>query len=78
MKSLRDNTGQKMFSKTEWLIEPQIGQYFSRLSALTRTGLLQRSPAVSRTEDEESDADGLASDVENDQTRQKIRWYLEL
>ena len=29
MKSLRDDTGQKMFSKTEWLTEQQIGRYFS-------------------------------------------------
>ena len=71
MKSSRDNIGQKMFSKTDWLTEQQIARYFSRLSALTRTGLLQRSPSVSMTEDEEADADELALEVNTDRTRQK-------
>ena len=71
MKSSRDDTGQKMFSKTDWLTEQQIARYFSRLSALTRTGLLQRSPSVSMTEDEEADADELALEVNTDRTRQK-------
>ncbi|RMX49999.1 hypothetical protein pdam_00016669 [Pocillopora damicornis] len=57
--SLRDDTGQ-----TDWLIEQQVAQYFSRLSA---------SPSVSMNEDEEVDADDLASQVETDRTRQKIR-----
>ena len=72
MKNLRDDTGQKMFSKTDWLTEQQIARYFSRLSALTRTCLQQRSPAVSMTEDEEADVDDLASDVETNRSRQKI------
>ena len=71
MKSSRDDTGQKMFSKTDWLTEQQIARYFSRLSALTRTGLLRRSPSVSMTEDEEADADELALEVNTDRTRQK-------
>ena len=36
----------EMLSKTDWLIEQQIARYFSRLSALTKTGLLKRSPSV--------------------------------
>ena len=71
MKSSRDDTGQKMFSKTDWLTERQIARYFSRLSALTRTGLLRRSPSVRMTEDEEADADELALEVDTDRTRQK-------
>ena len=71
MKSSRDDTGHKMFSKTDWLTEQQIARYFSRLSALTRTGLLRRSPSVSMTEDEEADADELALEVNTDRTRQK-------
>ena len=71
MKSSRDDTGQKMFSKTDWLTEQQIARYFNRLSALTKTGLLRRSPSVSMTEDEEADADELALEVNTDRTRQK-------
>ena len=78
LKSSRGDTGQKMFSKTDWLTEQQIALYFSWLSLLTRTGLLQRSPAVSTTEEEEVDADELALEVTTDRTRQKIRRDLEL
>ena len=63
-----------MLSKTGWLIEQQIARYFSQLSALTKIGLLKRSPlvSVSMNEDEEADTDDLASKVETDRTRQKI------
>ena len=57
-----------MLSKTDWLMEKQIA-----LSALTKTGLLKRSPSVSMNEDEEADAHYLASEVETDRTGQKIR-----
>ena len=62
-----------MFSETDWLIEQQIARYFSRLSALTKVVLLKRSPSVSMNEDEEADTDDLASEVDPDRTRQKIR-----
>lgn len=65
-----------MISKTDWWTEQQIARYFSRLSALTV--LPQRSPAVGMSEDEEADADDLASKVETDRTRKKIRKDLEL
>ena len=45
--SLRDDTGQKC-PKTKCLIEQKIAQYFSRLSALTKIGLLKRPPSVRR------------------------------
>ena len=63
-----------MLSKTGWLIKQQIARYFSQLSALTKIGLLKRSPlaSVSMNEDEEADTDDLASKVETDRTRQKI------
>ena len=43
------------------------------LSSLKKIGLSKRSPAVSMSEDEEGDADDLASEVETDRTRLKIR-----
>ena len=61
-----------MLSKTDWLIEQQIARYFSRLSAVTKIGLLMRSPSVNMNEDKKADADDLASKVETDRIRQKI------
>ena len=46
-----------MLSKANWLIEQQIARYFSWLSAVTKIGLLTRSPSVSMNGDEEADAD---------------------
>ena len=66
-----------MLSKTDRLIEQQISRYFSRLSAVTKIGLLTRSPSVNMNYDEEADANDLASEVETDRTRQKIRSDLE-
>ena len=65
-----------MLPKTHRLIEQQITRYFSRLSTITKIGLLTRSPSVNMNEDEEADANDLASEVETDRTRQKIRRYL--
>ena len=62
-----------MLSKTDRLIEQHIAPYFSRLSTVTKIGLLTRSPSVNMNEDEEADANDLASEVETDRTRQKIR-----
>ena len=61
----------EVLSKTDWLIELQIARYFSRLSTLTKIGLLKRSSSVSTNEDEEADTDDLASEVETDRTRQR-------
>ena len=38
-----------------------------------KIGLLTRSPSVNMNEDEEADADDLASEFETDRTRKKIR-----
>ena len=65
-----------MLPKTHRLIEQQIARYFSRLSTVTKIGLLTRSPSANMNEDEEADANDLASEVETDRTRQKIRRYL--
>ena len=62
-----------MLSKTDRLIQQQIARYFSRLSAVTKIGLLTRFPFVNMNEDEEADATDLASEVGTDRTRQKIR-----
>ena len=78
MKSLRDETGQKMFTKIDWLTEQQIARYFSRLSALNKSGRLPRTSSVSMNEDEEADADDLADEAETVRRRTQIRRELEL
>ena len=78
MKSLRDETGQKMFTKIDWLTEQQITRYFSRLYALNKSGQLPRTSSVSMNEDEEADADDLAAEAGNVGRRQQIRRELEL
>ena len=55
-----------MLSKTDWFIEQEIAGYFSRLSAVTKIGLLTRSSSVSMNEDEKAGSDDLASEVESD------------
>ena len=78
MKSLRDETGQKMLSKIDWLTEQKIARYFSRLSALNKSGQLPRNSPVNMNEEEEGDVDDLAAEVETDQRRQQRRRELEL
>ena len=51
----------------------KIARYFRWLSAVTKIGVLTKSPSLSMNKDEEADADDLASEVETDRTRQKIR-----
>ena len=53
-----------MLYKTDWLIEQQIAWYFSRISALTKAGLLKRFSSVSMNKDEEVDADDLVSETD--------------
>ena len=62
-----------MLCKTDRLIEQQIARYLSWLSAVTKIGLLTRILSVNLYEGKEADADDLASEVETDRTRQKIR-----
>ena len=63
MKSLRDDTGQNMFAKTHWLTEQQIARYFSRLTALNKSGHLQRTRPVSLNEDQETEDGDLAAEL---------------
>ena len=56
-------------TKTDWLIEQQIARYFTIPSTVICRNticLLTRSPSVNMNEDEEADADDLASEVETD------------
>ena len=54
----------EMLYRTDWLIEQQIAWYFSRISALTKAGLLKRFFSVSMNKDEEVDADDLVSETD--------------
>lgn len=75
MKSLRSANGNKLFTKEEWLSTLQIARYFSRLSALNKSGRLKRS--ISAPQEDEEDFD-YVSEVEAMETRFQIRRELEL
>lgn len=76
MRTLRDNSGKKVFNKEEWLTTEQIVRYFSRLSVLYRSGRLaieQVDPST--VQDEEED---FVAEAEEMYTRLEIRRQLEL
>ena len=75
MRSQRSSNGDKLFSKEEWLSTHQVARYFSRLSALNKSGVLKRN--VSASQEEEEDLDYI-SEVEAMETRFQIRRELEL
>ena len=75
MRSQRSSNGYKLFSKEEWLSTHQVARYFSRLSALNKSGVLKRN--VSASQEEEEDLDYI-SEVEAMETRFQIRRELEL
>ncbi|KAL9958232.1 hypothetical protein ACROYT_G035220 [Oculina patagonica] len=56
LRTLRDESGKKVFNKEDWLTAEQIARYFSRLSVLHRSGRLAIDQAdPSPTEEEEED-----------------------
>ena len=75
MKSLRSATGNKLFTKEEWLSTIQVARYFSRLSALNRRGVLKRNVRASQEEEEDLDH---VNEIEAMETRFQIRRELEL
>ena len=75
MRSKRSSTGDKLFSKEEWLSTHQVARYFSRLSALNKSGVLKRNVNASQKEEEDLD---YISEVEAMETRFQIRRELEL
>ena len=75
MQSLRSATGNKLFTKEEWLSAIQVARYFSRLSALNKRGVLKRN--VSASQEEEEDLDHV-NEIEAMETRFQIRRELEL
>ena len=74
MRSQRSSNGDKLFSTEEWLSTHQVARYFSRLSALNKSGVLKRN--VSASQEEEEDLDYI-SEVEAMETRFQIRRELE-
>ena len=71
----RSSNGDKLFLKEEWLSTHQVARYFSRLSALNKSGVLKRN--VNASQEEEEDLDYI-SEVEAMETRFQIRRELEL
>ena len=54
MRSLRDDAGNRLFEKSEWLTEQQVTSYFSRLAAMKR--MSQLPTAVESLEEEDVEA----------------------
>ena len=50
-------------TKTDWLTEQQIARYFSRPTALNKSGRLQRTHVVSLNGDEETEDGDLAAEL---------------
>ncbi|KAL9961857.1 hypothetical protein ACROYT_G030888 [Oculina patagonica] len=76
LRTLRDESGEKVFNKEDWLNAEQIARYFSRLSVLHRTGQLAIDQAdPSSTEEEEED---FVAEAEEIVTRLRVRSQLEL
>ena len=76
IRAQRDGNGRKIFAKEEWLVADHIARYFSRVSALYRSGrvaLKQVNPDT--TEDEEKD---YVAEAEEITTRLEIHLELRL
>ena len=54
MRSMRDSSGEKVFTKEDWLTVQQITSYFSRLAAMKKLGEL---PPTALTEEEEEEVE---------------------
>ena len=64
MRMARDESGERIFTREDWLTKTQIKSFFSRLAAARRKRRLQQ-PSVSYDEDSETELDTLAEDVAN-------------
>ena len=78
MKAMRNEHGARLFAKTEWLSAEQITRYFSRLSALNKSGRLQRDTAVVAPTAEEEEDEPYIAEAHTIRTRRQIRRELEL
>lgn len=68
MRSLRDDAGNRLFEKSEWLTVQQVTSYFSRLAAMKR--MSQLPTAVESLEEE--DVEAVVQQSERYHLRQKI------
>jgi len=75
IKTLRIPTGQKMFSKDEWLVANQVARYFSRLSTLYRSGRLELDLVNLGHDQDEED---YVAEAEEISIRLEIRRELEV
>ena len=76
MRTARDESGHKLFNRAEWLSADQISRYFSRLSALYRSGRLavdESDPSPGQYDEQD-----FVAEAEEMITRLEIRRELEL
>jgi len=79
MKRERSASGEKTFQKEEWLTSDQVARYFSRLSALNKSGKLRRKEVTEvPTEEEDEYTEVTTFETNRMKTRLQIRRELEL
>ena len=87
MRSTRTTEGAKVFTKDEWLTFTQISRYFSRLTALNRSGALYGTeearpmptePVPEGGESEDEEEDPYVAEAPIIRTQLQIRRELEL
>ena len=78
LRTLRDESGKKVFNKEDWLAAEQIARYFSRLSVMHRSGRLAIDQADPSPTEEEEEEDFVAEAEEIATLRFRVRRQLEL
>ena len=69
MHSLRNDAGNRLFQKSEWLTVQQVTSYFSRLAAMKRMNQL---PTAVESLEEEEDIEAVVQQSERYHLRQRI------
>ena len=76
MRSLRNDAGNRLFEKVEWLTVQQVTSYFSRLAAMKRMSQLPAAveslEEEEEEEEEEEDVEAVVQQSERYHLRQRI------
>ena len=78
MKTVSKEEGGKMFEKSEWLSESQIARYFSRLSALNKSGRLPRDASGTAVHTDSDAYESFTAEADQERIRMQIRRDLDL
>ena len=67
-----------MFERSEWLSESQIARYFSRLSALNKSGRLPRDASRTAVHTDSDAYESFSAEADQERIRMQIRRELDL